>query len=414
MDLFKKIMDFIAIFSLIFFSLHYSSLFNSIISTGDKGVIFKYNKPLNISDIFKQYQLWSSFWGELNSKNEEEFTLLMNLIFPQIKNVRSMLFDCKPDMNYKYTSFHDQIFPDESYYRWFESNPHSNVKQFFNDQTKVLIKTKDFQEKIFHHQNPPKCEGKRYIEIPLLNWGLGSVLIHYGRYISMAINHGYIAIMPRKQWIWASLMDFCGNDTSFTCVFEDISNCTDYYYSNYKSKITLNNPSNSYPPPFFYPLWVEQLLKDTPIHKSLESYLFYSSCQILGYLTRPTKKVVHWMNEYTKKDPIKAQKIDLAIHIRHGDKASEMKLVPTMEYLNAIKIIQRLEKKKDINVLISTEDQSAVELLEKNAKDIKIYYFHHSRTNGGYSAFLKNATYVCLISLLNLRECIKAKYFIGT
>lgn len=258
----------------------------------NQSITFKYF--MKHQGLFTRYQLWSRFWGQMNLKSDDEFSFLMNLIFPKINNRRSMLFDCNPDVDYKYTDSSGLIFPNESFFRWFDLNSNFKVNEddpFFNNQTNVLIKTKEFQEKLFLHQNPQKCEGKRFLEIPLVNWGLGAVLIHYGRFINMAINHGYIAIMPRKQWVWTSLKDFCGKDTSFTCVFEEISNCTEYYYSQYKPKMTLHNPNNDYPPPFFYPLWVEKLLRDTPIHKSLESYLFYSSCQILGYLTRPSKKV---------------------------------------------------------------------------------------------------------------------------
>ncbi|OHT14914.1 hypothetical protein TRFO_14713 [Tritrichomonas foetus] len=405
---------------------------------------FLLSKRCDITRLFKQHQLWYHIWDELGNATDAELHYFLNLIYPTVNDQKSKLFDCSDD-NYK--GFHSQksekeaIYPDESYYRWASSHltqnmnkqsnhqslnqngtPNSHNQGLFNDffnigslnnHSNVLPKTIEFQKKLFKHQNPMTCEGKRFIELPINDWGLGSVLIHLSRKFIMAMNHGYIPIMPRKKWVWASGTHFCGKDNSFTCFFEEISNCTNYYYANYSSKNTMAY-LDKLPPPFHFPVWIEEFLSDTPIFNSLETNLYYSEAQVLAYLMRPKQKLIQWMDDYIKKDPLPSKKIDVSMHIRHGDKGIEMKLIPTMEYMNAAKIIQRLEKKKNLTIFISTEDQNAIYQLRNSTNDVHVLAFNHERTNGGYHAFKKDATNVALISFLNLRECLRSKYFVGT
>ncbi|OHS98899.1 hypothetical protein TRFO_34767 [Tritrichomonas foetus] len=391
--------------------------------------------------LFKSHTLWAELWNDLEKENEESIQNFFDILFPTVGTQKSPTFDCNGDGNYKYTNpeaKHKYVFPYHQLYRWISSN--SFIKRSFNqnnfsfdddyldldplyqeiyrNHSKVPPKTREYQEWLFKHQNPMTCEGKRFMEISINDWGFGSNMLHLSRKVMLAIKNGYIAIIQRRKWVWASNGSFCKNDTSFFCFFEEISNCTDYYYSKKPNHNVLFYHDNKWPSPFHYVNWLNDLLKDTPMYKHPDVYLFYSTSQILAYLLRPNQRLLKWMDDFVLNNSLNIDthynKIDVAMHIRHGDKGSEMKLVPTMDYVKALKVIQKIEKRKNLTVYVTTEDHNAVKELKDKVKDATIVFYDQHRENGGYNNFKRNGEYITLVTMMNLREVLRAKYYIGT
>ncbi|OHS94884.1 hypothetical protein TRFO_10822 [Tritrichomonas foetus] len=70
-----------------------------------------------------------------------------------------------------------------------------------SNHSNVFPKTSEFHRNLFNHQIPMTCEGERFIEIPVHDWRLGSVLLHLSRKFIISKNHGYIPTMSRKKLI---------------------------------------------------------------------------------------------------------------------------------------------------------------------------------------------------------------------
>ncbi|OHS97204.1 hypothetical protein TRFO_36625 [Tritrichomonas foetus] len=191
-------------------------------------LLFKVLPSYNISGLLTRHTLWYHIWDDLKDKNDDELDYFLNKIFPTANNQKSKLFDCDNPHKYvhsKQENHEEILFPDSSYYKWISSNAKMELKNMtiFSDNFNVLPKTSEFQKKLFQHQNPMTCEGKRFIELPINDWGLGAVLIHLARKFIMSVNHGYIPIISRRKWIWTSGANFCTKDKTYTCFFQERS-----------------------------------------------------------------------------------------------------------------------------------------------------------------------------------------------
>ncbi|OHT15390.1 hypothetical protein TRFO_14146 [Tritrichomonas foetus] len=390
----------------------------------------------------KKHAMWAQLWDELYKEDDAYIHSFLDTLYPTVGSQRSLLFNCDGDGNYtiKNQEKSDKyVFPNHEIYRWMSSNSKLNenyntnnltfdddrtlnldpyYESLFRNHSKVLPKTREFQEWLYKHQNPMKCEDKKYIEVTISDWGFGAVMKHVSRKFVTALKNGYIVIMHRNKWVWASNGDFCRNDRSFFCFFEEISNCSNYYYSIKSGKNIMHYQGNVYPSPFHYPNWLEDFLRDTPIYQNPEAMLFYTTAQIYTYLMRPNKRLLKWMDDYVKNDSLhtdtRYNKIDVAMHVRHGDKGSEMKLVPTMDYVKALRIIQRIENRKNLTVYVTSEDHNAIKDLKEKVKDCTILYYNQKRANGGFKQFRNDGEYLTLVTMMNLREAIRSKYYIGT
>ncbi|OHT15597.1 hypothetical protein TRFO_42465 [Tritrichomonas foetus] len=396
---------------------------------------------INTSGIFTKYVLYSDIWNHLNTRTDEEIEIILNKIFPVFSEQRSKLFDDEYQKNYNYTYLNNKneyVFPDPLTYRWispktdYKDAKYINnfsfdddyidagpeIEEIIRDHRRVLPKTREFQEWLFKHQNPMMCENKNYVELVVGNWGFGALMKNLARQFMYAVTHDFIPIISPEEWVWAKGDEFCQDDRSYHCYFEEISNCSRYFHQNTHLRKIFIYRHAMYPMSHHIPKWINDFLAGTPIVRSEKTLFYYLQSQFIAYLMRPNKKTTKWMNDFEKNDPLHVDnsfnKIDVTLHIRHGDKGSEMKLVPTLDFVKAIKIIQRLEKRKNLTVFVSTEDQEAIEILRNSTEGLTILAYNMKRINGGYIEFIQNAVEISLTSLLNLRESIKLKYFVGT
>ena len=104
---------------------------------------------------------------------------------------------------------------------------------------------------------------------------------------------------------------------------------------------------------------------------------------------------------------------DVMIHVRHGDKYTEMKLINTEDYVYPLVIISKLLKRK-LNVFVSSDDQKAIDYLinlDSNKYEFSYYNFKHHPNgyNNGKRGFDNS-----LQTFADLFESAKGNYMIGT
>ena len=92
-----------------------------------------------------------------------------------------------------------------------------------------------------------------------------------------------------------------------------------------------------------------------------------------------------WLKEYIRKQRIilfgKDEIPDnvINVHVRHGDKWKEMKLLPFSDYMDRANIIRKVHPEVD-KIFLSTEDPQVIEET-KNYPTWKFYYTNETRTN---------------------------------
>ena len=104
----------------------------------------------------------------------------------------------------------------------------------------------------------------------------------------------------------------------------------------------------------------------------------------------------------------------VAIHVRRGDKASEVALQSLQKYVDAVKILNTS------NVFIATDDGGVIETLREMLAPRKVYFTTGSEERRGHSQLKLNQAgmkrnYMKTITLLAELEIIRrADYFVGT
>ena len=88
------------------------------------------------------------------------------------------------------------------------------------------------------------------------------------------------------------------------------------------------------------PPFVQKILDKTPVPS--EYHEWYYNIAAVTYLMRLNVRTLNWLNFYEKEKMINPKKFyDIGIHVRHGDKGSEMLLVKAKNYMPAVDILQK-------------------------------------------------------------------------
>ena len=128
-------------------------------------------------------------------------------------------------------------------------------------------------------------------------------------------------------------------------------------------------------------------------------------------LNEETEKLVNEIRNKALVNP--KDHYDVMIHVRHGDKHKEMKLINTKDYVYPLEIISKLLQKK-LSVFVSSDDQEAIDyLINLDKKKYEFSYFNFKHHSNGYSD-KKRGFDNSLQTFADLFESAKANYLIGT
>lgn len=105
----------------------------------------------------------------------------------------------------------------------------------------------------------------------------------------------------------------------------------------------------------------------------------------------------------------------LSVHVRHGDKGSEMQLMPDEEYVKAAESMLKGNDQLQRNIFLSTEDPATIDYF-KGLPEWSVQYTLTKRTaHGGLAPFqVSDPTEEFLNSLLNLDLATSCDAYICT
>ena len=256
------------------------------------------------------------------------------------------------------------------------------------EQDQVLYGTAYAQEKIWDHQHPPRghCHNASFliartgpmtrnkVDIP----GIGALLHMLASNLGIALSLGRIMLLnPADYDIWSDDPEFCGNVSSFECYFLPLSSCTildaldgevdvlPAYQPNGQSHqeqiktiqvLGENGFKGKHPPQF------TALLESSPLRKS--RYWHWWRAQGTTYIARPsigTRREI--LRRREKMFPLAdIPKATISMHVRHGDKALEVALMPLEDYVHTASLMidanPRLAARR---IFVSTEDPEVIE-----------------------------------------------------
>ncbi|KAK6353417.1 hypothetical protein TWF696_005382 [Orbilia brochopaga] len=330
------------------------------------------------------------------------------------------------------------------------------------DDHGLMALTKATQRYLHNKQHPADCNGQKFL---ILNkfpgddaFGLGAIVQRIADYLSVAIQTNSILLYgmdssPGEHFI-SENGGRCGR--SFDCIFERLSNCTsksqrgidkstqslltDGRDLDVEAYLAKNSPPI---PPIF-----ETALKKIQPDITREMLKYWWRGQAAAYIMRfnsqasrrlkefrlgETKQLgIQWDVDGEPKDvevPFPMPEGTVSIHVRHGDKGSEMRLVPFNDY------VVRAEKFGAENPLgtwkrafLSTEDPNVIEQMKTMPRITPFsysgsnsrwtwYWSDIPRLNTGPETQLKefgNRTDLTIKWLLQLTMAIECDVFVGT
>ena len=362
----------------------------------------------------------------------------MNTLFPLITEYneefkeyytyRQIYF--KWNINSEAYRLHKQYtdFPDSSYYWVYPKGEEPKERH-------VLFGTYYIQHEIWKHQFPATCDNKKFLIVPLWHLGIGSIIHILVYALTWALETDRILIT--KNFLGSKWGDpeFCdAENQSILCYLQPITNCTvseedakKAFHNNtiFESDTHAHLPSLSSlsqvvnckyvysPNNITLQLQVPSIVHKVMVTESSNHYCrWYWRMQGATFITRLNERTMNWIREYEKETCEECKnEYDISVHIRHGDKGIEVRLIDADVYKEAIKIITSLGMKKNYTVYVNADDEESIHSI--HSLPYSISSFGHARHNYGILE-LNQQSHIGLISFADLFNHIRADHCIGT
>ena len=266
---------------------------------------------------------------------------------------------------------------------------------------KTLPQTKEAQRRVFLHQHPQNCKNSSFLVWKMWNTGLGADLHTLAQALGFAISSNRVLLVDDSA-LWWYAMD--RSPSSIECFFERISNCT----LADAGEVEILTPTYSYD---------THLKKVIPKHRPKVKQNTIRSVgnplRLAGDLGNkwssvPFPDMAHygyqwWMSQssrYILRKPRSwlAKRYDLwvdrvfpegvpprmiGIHVRHGDKYKEMRLLPLSSYMQHAAALRKKEPNLTA-VFLSTEDDAVLnDAKEYEKQGWTFFWTKHARHNRG-------------------------------
>lgn len=386
--------------------------------------------------FYQKFKSNDIFWDLLSQYTPEQIRHYLTVIFPNVattegKLEREFFFDSEKKVENEYVDEHSE-WPDSTYK--LEPPLHQQIGP------DVVPGIKDVQYLIRKHQFPMSCENKKFLAPSSLYSGFGSVNHIIGAMIGKAMIEDRIFIWGEKNVIY-NRGPFCGQKTEkihqdyldkmanrshtkkkrnrayftdgeipegFDCFFEKVTNCSIRNNHGAPMNIKYFKPKDNHiVPPIIVPI-VDRL----KIPKNL-SYYYWRLCAT-AFLYRPNEMGKKWVRELEEDYLVNpSDSYDVSVHVRHGEKSSEMKLVYGDEIMKVIKVICKVLNKEKLNIFVSSEDPKVIEWFnEKSGHSITYFDFHLA--NFYPKQYTKLASVLVPQMLANMKHSLFANFVIGT
>lgn len=291
--------------------------------------------------------------------------------------------------------------------------------------------TRQVQRLIWHHQHPKegRCASAKYL---LHSWssGMGSQVHVAGASLASAISDNMI-------WSWTETAGshfvnaaVCGEIRNWLCFFRPPTNCS---LANAKHSNTIRDTQVALHASLVPKVFVEELGRVAP-WMNADDVKYWWRAQSVAYLMRLNDRTVralailrkaeHMVRIGGKPVPAQAQLLHqpvfplpagvVSLHVRHGDKGTEMTLVPWSAYQTAA---ERLFKMQPLflqrTMFVSTEDPGVVR--DANAtKDWTTLHSDIPRHNSNGQKQMELADNMGLLHLAQLLMALECDAWVGT
>ena len=248
-----------------------------------------------------------------------------------------------------------------------------------------LFSSSNAQRKIWEHQHPEDCASQNFLLYAgdnSVGHGIGSTLHLATWALAEAMSAGRILLFAATpDGIWTR-GEFCdGYKTFYECYFEPVSSCTlnDLLQNQSISEIPVLQPGGEQQHlqlvrvlmgsfeasrTRLIPPQVEPLLRSTFVAPSKR--YFWWRAQGVAYILRPNPRTLQEIA--ARKAKSFARQIPfgtISVHIRHGDKAREMVLVPDEVYLRKAEELLAAFPELTRTIFLSTEDSESVKFFRQ-------------------------------------------------
>ncbi|KAK6345113.1 hypothetical protein TWF718_007043 [Orbilia javanica] len=318
--------------------------------------------------------------------------------------------------------------------------------------------TKWAQQYIYDHQHPKDCAGKKFYVIKN-KWprhGLGAIVRRIFIELSAAIQTDRILIFDPKSPPGNTLVEKnCGKHAgvkgSLECVLEQLSSCASY--ATEENSVHSIDPSeakggmirDTVP---FPELAYSSYFSGTGVSPGGSVLRYWWRAQLYGYILRPNSAALKRMTElrlektlhegfetnrgnvmkpHKREVPFPLPPSTISIHIRHGDKAGEGRLISTRDYIVAAeRFILRNPLSYMKRAFMSTEDPAAIAEAKRTPFinpvrsfgniDWTWYYSNIPRVDGGPMANLAlvhNKTDSLITHMMQLWMAVECDTFVG-
>ncbi|KAF3197862.1 hypothetical protein TWF679_002549 [Orbilia oligospora] len=257
--------------------------------------------------------------------------------------------------------------------------------------------TKWAQKYVYDHQHPASCEGKKFyiLEEKAPWYGLGAAVRVIFRELELAISVGRILVLDPQNPPGGNLMskdcgEYRGRNASIECVLEDITSCAAYATpENSVREVPIHSVpgGNKFVPPL-PAVALTTYMKETGLaltgaflrywwHAQMYAYIFRPNRQTLARMVEMrTNKTLHTAVDTNIRDkdgngrphtvPFPLLPSTISMHIRHGDKAIEGRLISTRDYIVAAeRFILRNPITYRKRAFVTTEDPDAIQEIRK-------------------------------------------------
>ncbi|KAF3942416.1 hypothetical protein ABW19_dt0203985 [Dactylella cylindrospora] len=316
--------------------------------------------------------------------------------------------------------------------------------------------TKWSQNFIYKHQHPESCEGKKFYKISN-NWphhGLGALVRRVFIELSFAIQTDRILVFdtygaPGDTLLENDCNKHRGKGPSLECILEEITSCADY--ATEENTVSQINPvefptghRTDIPPIAMVALMT--YMGETGLQASGALLRYWWRAQLYGYILRPNRATLDRMAEMRLNEtlhggiatnrgrkpqdipvPFPFPRSTVSMHIRHGDKAGEGRLISTRDYIVAAeRFLLRNPLVYRKRAFLSTEDPKAVKEVMRTAfvnpvqsygnLDWSWYWSKIPRVNSGPHANLEithNKTDALITHIMQLWMAVECDTFVG-
>jgi hypothetical protein len=263
-----------------------------------------------------------------------------------------------------------------------------------------LWDTAEIQWRIYENQFPSSCEHRRFTRISdAWCYGQGSMMSIAAMHLAGSIDRNETVIYPDKWDCHGTDGPECTGTPTPECYFLPLSNCTAD-----AARIS-QNVYNDLGEVAHVPTYLKRLLNGSIVDPAF--YKFFWGEYAMAFFTRPNSRTIGHMERLFRNagffDLWNTTGFDIAVHIRHGDKAREMQEVPTVHYANVVRLVRRLVG-RNVSVFLATDDPSAVAFFQR-LDGIEFYTIE--RPLGG-------AYFSMVYYLADIWASAKSTYTIGT